>query len=64
MNIERMMLVEAVLNEKVSADVLTQKDLDDYQYAIDLRSFIFSIAEAYERNPSMTFSEVDMGMVN
>ena len=64
MNLERLMLVESVLEGKLASDILTQNDLDQYQYMLDTKSFFFTIAEKFDQNPAMTFSEVYMGLMN
>lgn len=64
MNVDRIMLVEAVLDGKISSDILTQSDLDNYQFLVDSKSFFYKISEMHEKNPTMTFSEVEFGAMN
>lgn len=64
MKIERMMLVEAVLDGKLASDILSQQDLDDYQFVMDVKSFEYAIADSLDRNPCLTFGEVENGMMN
>ena len=64
MIVERIMIVEAVLDGKLSADILTQQDIEAYTYLTEEKQFIFAIDDAFERNPSLTFGSMESKYLN
>lgn len=64
MNIERQMMINAVLEGKLDSSFVTEDDLIQYQFLLDAKQFAYSFVEALECNPACTFSEVKFGMMN
>ena len=56
--------VDAVLEGTAPASILSQRDVDAYQLWVDMQVFDFAFMDAYTRNPTCTFLEVENGQLN